>query len=197
MTIGIYGGSFDPIHIGHLTMAELFLSQYKLDKILFIPTYQSPLKENKKNISINYIIELLKSAIKYNDKFEIEDFEINKIEKSYTIDTIKYLQDKYSAKFFLLIGDDQFFQFQQWKDWSEILNLVELVVVRRTKYDYNTIITEIHKYKKWGFNINLMRAPFLEISSSYIRDCIANNIPYKFFVPDEIANIIKEKKLYQ
>ncbi|HRP02638.1 MAG TPA: nicotinate (nicotinamide) nucleotide adenylyltransferase [Candidatus Kapabacteria bacterium] len=195
--IGIFGGSFDPIHIGHLIMADTFFYQFNLNKLLFIPSYQSPLKNTAKIVSIEKNKELLGLAISYNKHYILEDYELTKKEISYTIDTIEYLLNKYNAELYLLIGDDQFFQFQKWKNWESILNNITLVVARRNCIDYISINKEIQLYKEMGFNVFALEAPFIEISSTYIRNCIQNSLPFKNLIPENLYNKILEEQLYQ
>ncbi len=197
MKIGIFGGSFDPIHIGHLIMADSFYYQYKLDKLLFIPSHQSPLKNFKKNVSNEILLELLKDSISYNKNYETEVFEIQKQETSYTYDTISYLKTKYDAEFYLLIGDDQFLQFRKWKNWEELLKSIHLVVARRENFNYDEIMNVAEYYTKMGFEINFLEAPFIEISSSYIRNCIKENLTFKNLVPEKVYKKIIEDDLYK
>lgn len=197
MKIGIFGGSFDPIHIGHLIMADSFYHQYNLDKLLLIPSYQSPLKNAEKRINNNQILELINLSISYNNNFLVEDYEIMKEGVSYSIDTISYLSSKYEAEFYLLIGDDQFLQFRKWKEWETLLQKVHLVVARRENFVYDEMISVAEYYTKMGFEINFLEAPFIEISSTYIRHCIKENAPFKNLVPEKVYQKIIEQKLYQ
>lgn len=196
MKIGIFGGSFDPIHIGHLIMADSFYHQYNLDKLLFIPSYQSPLKNAEKRISNKQILELINLSITYNENYIVEDYEIMNEGVSYSIDTINYLEEKYRAEFFLLIGDDQFVQFRKWKEWETILQKVHLVVARRNNFSYNDIIKSIEFYKEMGFEVNFLEAPFIEVSSTHIRNCIREDAPFKNLVPEKVYKEIIGKKLY-
>lgn len=197
MKIGIFGGSFDPIHIGHLIMADTFFHQYNLDKLLFIPSYQSPLKNSEKRIGNKQILELIYLSISYNENYIVEDYEIQKEGVSYTIDTISYLKSKYNAEFYLLIGDDQFLQFRKWQNWEELLKKIHLVVARRESYNYGEMLNVSEYYTKMGFEINFLEAPFIEISSTYIRNCIRENAPYKNLVPEEVFKKIEEEKWYK
>lgn len=197
MKIGIFGGSFDPIHIGHLIMADSFYHQYNLDKLLFIPSYQSPLKNVEKRISNNQILELINLSISYNENYLVEDYEIKKEGVSYSIDTINYLSSKYDAEFYLLIGDDQFLQFRKWKEWETLLQKVHLVVARRDNFNYDEMINVAEYYTKMGFEINFLEAPFIEISSTFIRNCIRENAQFKNLVPEKAYQKIIEQKLYR
>lgn len=195
--IGIYGGSFDPIHIGHLIMADNFYYQFELDKLLFIPSFQTPLKTIKKSINFNKIIEMLKIAISYNSNFLVEEYEINKKATSYTYDTINFLKEKYSNNLYLLIGDDQFFQFKNWKNWKSILENTTLVVAERNVIHTEELLIEIEKYRKNGYNVSNLDAPKIEISSTNIRNAIKNKFPYRNFLPAEVYSYILKNKLYQ
>jgi len=197
MKIGIYGGSFDPIHVGHLIMADTFYHQYDLDKLLFIPSHQSPLKVSEKRISNKQILELINLSLSYNENYAVEDYEIQKEGVSFTIDTLNYLKSKYDAEFYLLIGDDQFLQFRKWKNWEELLKSNHLVVARRESFNYGEMVNVSEYYTKMGFEIHFLEAPFIEISSTYIRKCIKEGAPFKNLVPDKVYQKIVEEGWYR
>src|SRR5690606_26131897 len=126
--VGIFGGTFDPIHIGHLITAQVVKEIRGLEKIIFIPAFVSPHKTDKQHTSPLHRLEMLKFAILNNRSFEYSEFEIEKQEVSYSIDTIKMLKKKYSS-IELIIGYDNLLVFDSWKDPDEIVNLVKLVVL--------------------------------------------------------------------
>ena len=133
--IGLFGGTFDPIHYGHLEIAKCFLEKCNLEKCIFIPAKVSPFKtEEERMFSDEERFEQVKKAIKDNAQFEISDYEIfnDKNEVSYSIDTIRFFHNKFKkANLFFLIGTDQALHFEKWKDYSEILKLVRIAIANR------------------------------------------------------------------
>lgn len=204
--IAIYGGSFDPIHIGHLRLAEDVREYFGFRQVIFVPAYISLFKdghfaspEDRKN--------MLHLAIKDNPYFSIDDFEIKKSGKSYTIDTIKYFKKNYDNLFFIL-GTDTFLSLHKWKNYKELGELTNFIVLLRG----NDIIINIENYvKKFFLNkklkknnqINLSETSFyiyearkIDISSTEIRERIKEGRSIKYLVLPEIENYIKKKKLY-
>lgn len=190
--VGIFGGTFDPVHNTHLKMALEFTKQMELDLCLFVPAYISPFKteENKKDNS-QHRINMLELAIAGNSKFIVEKYEIDKKGISYTIDTFKYLKEKYlEAELYFLIGSDQIKDFRKWKDWEDILSLVRLCIVNRCDYHY-----EIDFLKKKG-NVFIINFQETDVSSSKIRELIKNALSLKGLLPEAVEQYIKENRLY-
>ncbi|MFH1050733.1 MAG: nicotinate (nicotinamide) nucleotide adenylyltransferase [bacterium] len=192
--LGIFGGTFNPVHNMHLNMATQFLTQMNLDLCLFIPAYVSPFKTEKSElmVSAEHRLNMLKIAVGIDDKFKTDTFEIDKKDISYTIDTINYLQAKYSDfELFMLIGSDQIKDFKEWKSWQEILNIVNLCVVKRPDTNINeiSILTDREK-------IIFIEMPESEISSSRIREMIFNDESISGFVPKQVEDYISKHKLY-
>ncbi|MCF6159545.1 MAG: nicotinate-nucleotide adenylyltransferase [wastewater metagenome] len=133
MNIGILGGSFNPIHIGHRIVAEEVFNQKALSKILFIPTGISPHKESGELIDASHRYQMVKDAIRDNDHFEISDLEIKRAGKSYTIDTVRTLKEMYGEKytFSVIIGSDMVHEINTWKDIGTLLGMCHFIVVNR------------------------------------------------------------------
>ncbi len=133
--IGLFGGTFDPIHYGHIGIAKCFIEKCNLNKCIFIPAKVSPFKVEKQGMfSAEERFALVEKAISINPKFEVSDFEIfNKTSTaSYSIDTVRFFRKKFlDANLFLLIGTDQAIKFSHWKDYLEILKIVKIVIANR------------------------------------------------------------------
>uniref|UniRef100_A0A7V4E2A5 Probable nicotinate-nucleotide adenylyltransferase n=1 Tax=candidate division WOR-3 bacterium TaxID=2052148 RepID=A0A7V4E2A5_UNCW3 len=193
--IGIFGGTFDPPHIGHLIIADEVLSLLSLSKMVFVPAYSPPHKTT--TTPFEERLTMVRLAIENNEKFILSDIEkkiaeVYNIESSYSIYTIRELKKIYSqAELFFIIGSDQFLEFKNWHQPEEILKEVKIGVLLRYGY-------ELAKEEKEQFEDKLifLEVPQLAIKSSEIRERIRNNKPFKYFLPEKVYNYIKEKKLY-
>lgn len=199
MKIGIFGGTFDPVHIGHLIIAERFCEIMCLDKCLFVPTYLSPFKiEQNPIIPIEIRLKLLELAIRTNPLFEIEDYEIKSQQISYTIDTINFLQSKYPAdELYLLIGADQAKDFHNWKDYKEIMLKANICIARRIlDYELNIFPFELYLNKDL-MKVYKLSTPVIEISSTDIRERIKEGKSVEYLLPANVYNYIKENNIYK
>ena len=187
--IGILGGTFNPVHIGHLTIAQMVHEQLKLDKVIFVPSNLPPHKSSKKVVSVKDRCHMLRLAIKGNAHFDISDFEVKKRGKSFSIDTVSYLRDRYprGTKLFFIIGSDLLPTLYTWKRIEEILKMATFVAVNRPGY----------KGKKSKIRVKSMTTVGLHTSSSYVRQRIISGKTVQYLVPDNILKYIKQKKLYR
>ncbi len=188
--VGIFGGTFDPIHLGHLITAQSVRELRKLDKIIFIPAFISPHKTDSDITDAAHRLEMTKLAVKNINYFEVSDIEVKRENISFTIDTLISLTKKYD-KIDLIIGYDNIFDFYRWKDPDEILKLANLVVLRRK--------AQIDKRKKDKYyNLaNFLETPAIEISASEIRERVKMNLPIDFLVTENVKNYIKKNNLYK
>ena len=134
--IGILGGTFNPVHIGHLTIAQMVHEQLELDKVIFVPSNLPPHKSSKRVVSSKDRCHMLRLAIKGNSHFDISDFEVKKRGKSFSIDTVSYLRDRYpcGTKLFFIIGSDLLEALHTWKRIDEMLKIATFVAVNRPGY---------------------------------------------------------------
>ncbi len=189
-SIGIYGGTFDPIHNGHLITAQAVKEIRNLDKIIFIPAYISPHKTNKISEKQSHRINMVKLAIEEFPCFEYSDIELKAKSISYTVKTLEALKKKYK-KLELIIGYDNIIDFHTWKNPDKIINLAELVVLRRKTNDKKI---EKDKYYKAA---HFVKTPVIEISSSEIRNRIKTDLPIDFLVPKKVKEYICKFNLYK
>ena len=189
-TVGIFGGTFDPIHTGHLITAQAVRELRKLDKIIFIPAYISPHKTDIPTLSPRHRLEMVKLAIKNISYFNFSDIEIKAANTSYTIETLKVLKEKHT-KIELIIGYDNILNFSTWKDPDEILKLAKLVVLNRK------LSTEPKEMDRFYSSAIFVDTPTIEISSSEIRERVYNNLPINFLVPEEVQKYIYHFNLYK
>lgn len=189
--IGIYGGSFDPIHIGHLVIAQSFVEQCFLDKCYFVPAKVSPFKTNiPQYFTDEERIKMIELSIANNSKFEIETYEINNPDVSYTINTINYFSQAFpGTELFLLIGSDQAIHFDKWKESSKIKEVTKIVVAKRYNL-FGTSIKSLH-YKD---SFTILNNPLIGISSTIIRDKIEARKSIQYLVADEVWKFIEKEK---
>lgn len=187
MKIGIYGGSFNPIHFGHIKIVNYVLEQLNLDKILVIPVGTPSHRENNL-VSGEFRLKMCELAFKNSQKIEISDIEIKSDSVSYTIDTLKKIQKLYGEEneFFEIIGEDSANYFSKWKDYKEILEKSKVVVLKRK--GYNSLLIDK--------NLIYLDSPLFNVSSTLIRENIINNRDISKFLPKKIIDFIRENKLY-
>ena len=192
MKIGIYGGTFNPIHYGHLININLVKDEFNLDKILLIPSCIPVHKNISKNISTVDRLEMTKLAVQDKAGLEVSTIEIDREEPSYTIDTIAELNEIYPYDGIILImGADSFNELHTWKEYQKLLNEVSIIVMLRPG-DYNYSEEILEKTKKVEFAHN----PEIEISSTFIRERIKKDQSVDFLLPDKVINYINKKGLY-
>lgn len=194
-SIALYGGSFDPIHLGHLITASQAVSTYNLDKLIFIPSYITPLKE--KGLSATEIdrFNMISLSIKNKERFEISDYEINKKGISYTYDTVKYFKSTYDIeKVYFIIGTDRAKDLKKWYNIEKLSKLVTFILVARDNENINFIVEDSF-YK--NINYKIMASPIIEISSSLIRNNIKKQKSVDYMIVEECQKYIEEMSLYE
>jgi nicotinate-nucleotide adenylyltransferase len=188
--IGIYGGTFDPVHHGHLITAQSVRELRNLDKIIFIPSFISPHKEKFKISDAVHRINMLKIAIKDIDYFDWSDFEISRENVSYTIDTLHEMKKHYD-EIELILGADNMKTFYKWRSPEEIFELATLIVLRR-RTDYEP--GGDNKYEK---NAVFLETPRIDISGTIIRQRVRQGLPIDFLVSRGVKEYIYNLKLYK
>ncbi len=188
--VGLYFGSFNPIHIGHLIVAEHILQNTDIDRILFIVSPQNPLKKQSELLEDNMRLHLVGLAIQDNDNFVASSVEFTMKKPSYTINTLRYLQkNNINTKFSLIMGQDNLCRFDEWKDYEEIINNFDIYVYPRA----NCKSSKFDKHK----NIHLINSPMVEISASYIRKLIKQGQSIRYLVNEEVREEIEKNTLYR
>lgn len=186
--IGILGGTFNPIHIGHLMIAQVVLEKFGLDKIIFVPSSWPPHKSGRNIIDAQHRLRMVRMAIRGNRYFEVLPFEIEKGGKSYSIDTVRYLSQQYpDAKLFFIIGSDHIAQLHTWKNVDEVVNMVSFIAVYRP--GFRPIPSKIP--------VKSMIIPGVHTSSSDIRRRLVANKTVKHLIPENVLKYIQKHHLYQ
>lgn len=200
MKIGIVGGTFNPIHLGHLMLGEYAYEEYNLDEIWFMPNGNPPHKYiDKSECSTEERIEMTKIAIDKVSYFKYQSYEIERIEKSYSYQTMEAFTKQYSEdEFFFIIGSDSLFALEQWKCPEKLVKLCTILVACRENIDIVLVKKQIsYLEQKYECKIVLLQMPLLEISSSHIRNRVKSGKSIKYIVPDEITTYIQDNKLYE
>lgn len=188
--VGIFGGTFDPIHHGHLITAQSVKEIRELDKIIFIPAYISPHKQEIKSSSAIHRLEMIKLAIDEIPFFDYSDFEIRQKDISYTVDTLREFKKNYD-QIDLIIGYDNIFSFHTWKEPDEIFKLADVVVLKRKS---SQPVNYIDKYVESAF---FVQTRGIEISATDIRNRVHDGLPIHYLVPKPVEDYIIKNKLYK
>ncbi|MEP6595783.1 MAG: nicotinate (nicotinamide) nucleotide adenylyltransferase [Ginsengibacter sp.] len=189
MDIGLFFGSFNPIHIGHLIISNYIASYGNLDQVWFILSPQNPLKPQKELLNEYHRQHLLQSAIDGENKLKCNTVEFHLPRPSYTIDTLTYLKEKYPEhRFIIIMGSDSFKNIKNWKNSELLMNGYEILVYKRPGFEIKNELKA---------TVKILDAPLLDISSTRIRDMIKNKKSIKFFVPDIVKEEIERNHYYQ
>ncbi len=189
MNIGLYFGSFNPIHIGHLIIANTMLENTNLQEIWFVVSPQNPLKKRSNLVHEFDRLDMVKAAINDHYHFKATDVEFHMPKPSYTVDTLAYLSDKFPQHTFrLIIGEDNLHSFPKWKNHEIILSQYGLLVYPRP----GAKPTPLKNHP----NVQVVEAPLLDISATFIRKQISESKSVKYLIPDSVYDIIRQRKLY-
>jgi len=190
MITGLYFGSFNPIHIGHLAIANFMVEFSELEQLWFVVSPQNPLKEKKSLLKDYHRLEMVRLAVEDDDRFRASDIEFRLPTPSYTIDTLAYLEEKHPEREFqLVMGADGLRTFHKWKHADLIVKKYHRLVYPRPGSDFNTYI-DIP-------NASLVDAPRMEISSSFIRQAIKEGKDVRHLVPAKAYTYMREMHFYE
>ncbi|GAU77433.1 nicotinate-nucleotide adenylyltransferase [Fusibacter sp. 3D3] len=197
--IGIMGGTFDPIHYGHLMLAEQIRSSYGLDQIIFIPVGNAPHKQKNKPTDKmhRYMMTILATAS--NPHFTVSDIEIKKTEITYAIDTIKELKTLLNTpvELYFITGADAIILLDTWKSYKELVKYVKFIGASRPGVDERLLKAKIEELSlELGAHIELCSVPALAISSTDIRDRVREGKSIKYLLPETVENYICKEKIY-
>jgi len=199
MNIGVLGGTFDPIHSGHLVIAEEARARLGLARILFVPAGQQWLKTARNVAPAAHRVEMVRRAIAAKPHFELSTVEVDRPGPSYSVETMAILQQKLGveAKIFFVVGWDSLAELPQWKEPAKLIQLCKLVAVTRQGFsrpDLKALESSVPGVTQSVVWLDI--AP-IDISSSGIRDRVAQGLSIHGLVPDEVGRYIKEQKLYR
>lgn len=187
--IGIFGGTFNPLHMGHLAIAEEIRERMHLEKIIFVPSYMPPHKSKIKLAAAKSRFKMIKEAIKGNPFFAVSNSEIKRRGKSYSVDTLRYFRKLYGhrVKLYFIIGSDSLSELKRWREIQNIFKLACFVVVNRPGYPMRNLPSK---------SVAVV-LPEFGISSSQIRQRLAQGKSIRYLVPEAVAKIIRRQRLYK
>ncbi|PQJ11020.1 nicotinic acid mononucleotide adenylyltransferase [Flavipsychrobacter stenotrophus] len=188
MHIGLYFGSFNPIHIGHLIVANHVIEYTDIDKVWFVVSPHNPLKDSHSLLNEHDRLHLVNIAIEGNPKFRASSVEFQLPKPSYTIDTLAYLTEKFPLeKFSVIMGADSFQNIHRWKNFEQLVERHSFIVYNRPGFEIEDT---------YGANIKKLEAPLLQISSTYIRRQIKDKKSIKYIVPPAVEQYIIDNRYY-
>ena len=213
MRIAIMGGTFNPIHFGHLRIAEEVREAFSLDKALFIPTFQPPHKDNGSLISPEHRLEMVRLAIKDNPFFEASDIEIKRGGRSYSVVTLKALHEMHpDIEIHFIVGTDSFNDITTWCEYEELFRLTNFIVIPRPGYAVKKIgeVLPVELARKFWYDsekavyanaygrfVSYMETTLYSISASRIRKMIKEELSTRYLLPVEVEGYIRKNRLYR
>ncbi|WP_090172246.1 nicotinate-nucleotide adenylyltransferase [Eubacterium oxidoreducens] len=196
--IGILGGTFDPVHNGHLLIADNAMDEFQLDEVWFIPNGNSPHKNNIEITDQVHRYQMLQLATCNHNDFYVNDYELHQNEICYTYKTLEYLVKEYpDDKFYFLMGADSLDYFMEWKKPERICELSHILVTVRDDLDDREVLEKIKQLKTiYQANADLIKMTAFSVSSSDIRRRVKNKRSIRYLVPESVRNYIEKEKLY-
>lgn len=190
MKTGLFFGSFNPVHIGHLIIANYFAEETDLEQVWFIVSPQNPFKTKNSLLDEKHRLYMVNLAIEDNYKLQASNIEFHLPQPSYTIDTLTYLQEKYPGnEFILIMGSDNLVTLNKWKNYEQILKLYKIYIYTRTESDLKT--TDLKG------DIRFFNVPILNISSTYIRNNLSLGKSVRYLVPEKVWQHLNEMHFYK
>ncbi|GEM62998.1 nicotinate (nicotinamide) nucleotide adenylyltransferase [Sphingobacterium faecium] len=187
--VGLFFGSFNPVHVGHLIIANYMANYTELDEVWFVVSPQNPFKKKESLGNMYDRLEMVNLAIEDTDNLKVSAIEFGLPQPSYTIDTLTHLAEKYpSHDFVLIMGEDNLETFSKWKNSDVILRDYHIYVYPRPGYSGNTM--------KEHPSITMTQTPMMELSSTFLRKSIKEGKNIKFYTPDKVLDFIEKKGLY-
>lgn len=189
MRIGLYFGSFNPVHTGHLIIANYAVNETDLNQVWFVVSPQNPFKQSASLLNEHHRLHLVQLAIEGENKLRASSVEFGLPKPSYTVDTLAYLKEKYPEhEFSILMGSDGFENLAKWKNYTVITANHQIYIYKRPGFEINNT---------HGATIQIIDAPLLEISSTRIRELIKNKKSIRFLVPDVVKEEIERAGYYR
>lgn len=196
--IGIFGGTFHPIHIGHLVLADQAMAQYQLSQIWFMPSKRPPHKQSHQLCEDEHRKNMVRLAIESNPAFQLCEIEFEREELSYTSDTLKLLQERYPEdEFYFLMGGDSVMYLDAWHEPAEIFRLAHILASSRTDISREQIDEKLLMLRQqYGARIDFVDMPNIDVSSHEIREGVADGKPVRYYLTEKVYQYIIENRLF-
>lgn len=195
--IGLMGGTFNPVHIGHLILAEQARTEWRLDSVWFLPNGIPPHKGLANNTSKDSRVAMLSLAIASNPDFELCTIELDDVKKSYSYETVRDLKAMYPGDdFYFIMGEDSLISIEQWMAYELFLSEIKVLAMKRHGGEASFLMEKVTELNSRGYEVHALDAPAFEISSSEIRKRIVSGKSIRYMVPDQVWSYIQETGLY-
>ena len=189
MKIGLYFGSFNPIHVGHLIIANQILNETEIQKVWFIVSPQNPLKKEHKLLDEYHRLHLVRRAVEDDKRMKASDIEFHLSKPSFTINTLAYLEEKYPThQFIIIMGSDSFQNIHKWKNYQTIIKNYLIIVYKRPGFEIENTVNA---------KLNIIDTPLLQISATQIRELIKQGKSIRYMVPDKVLEEIERGNYYR
>ncbi|MDU1832137.1 MAG: nicotinate-nucleotide adenylyltransferase [Finegoldia magna] len=195
--VGMMGGTFDPIHIGHLILAMEAINYKKLDEVWFVPTGNPNFKQDKKVTDKLTRYEMVKLSTQDNDKFKVCDYEIEKSGVTYSWETMKYFRENYEHDFYFIMGEDSLISVETWENAEDFLKNTKILACIRRQEENSKLDEKISDLKSKGYFVEKIPTSFIDISSTKIREKAKSNQDFRYFIPEKVYEYIVRNKLYE
>jgi nicotinate-nucleotide adenylyltransferase len=199
-SIGIFGGTFNPIHFGHLIIAEAVREAFGLERVLFVPLGIPPHKSYNEIIGAEHRYGMVECAVRSNPYFEASRVEIDRSGYTYTVDTLKALRSRYggNAGLYFIIGADVINELTTWKNFTEVFGLCRFIAVNRPGFDAAQAKSDVARLtERYAVSVDIIEAPLVDISSTAVRERVKAHRSIKYLVPECIEEYIYNNGLYQ
>lgn len=198
MNIAVFGGSFNPIHKGHIKLIEEARKLIDIDKVLLIPTGVTPHKSNNEMVSSNHRLNMCRLATDSYSYISVSDIEIKRQGKSYTYLTLNSLKEIYpNDTIYLIMGADMFLSLQTWKNAEELLNGLNVITCLRDETSYTELLNQAEALKEYKTTSYIIKKNVMDVSSTDVRYKLKNNINISQLIDEKVANYIAENNLYR
>lgn len=188
---GVFGGTFDPVHVGHLIMAEEVLTRLRLHRVIFMPASRPAHKRSRDLTGVEHRIAMLRLAIRGNDRFAVSRIEADGAGISFTARTLETLAARSPGDLYFIMGQDSLEEFHTWKDPDRITRLARLVVVPRGDHDLASLDPSLRR------RVVFLRPPRIGISSTEIRRRVRRGLPVRYWIPDAVLRYVTRHGLYR
>jgi nicotinate-nucleotide adenylyltransferase len=196
LRVGIFGGAFNPPHIGHLVCAQEALVQLELDRVVFMPVGEAPHREIEGDPGAEARLEMVELAVAGDERFATSRMELDREGPSYTSDTLAQLHEESpDDELFLILGGDQAAALASWHEPEKVLERATVAVFERASWGRNAIVIKIGRLAG-ARNVRYLDMPMIQVSSSGIRRRVREGAPIRYLIPDNVASYIEEKALY-